>query len=344
LVWIADGYMSSDVHPYSREIDLGNQSVNYLRNSVKATIDAYTGETNLYIFDQEDVLIQAYARLFPTLLKPASSMPPDLRAHTRYPETLFSVQAEMYRTFHMREPEAFYNRADLWDLAKTSRADQGTGSVSPTYVVATLPGSNVSEFLLMTTFTPANKNNLIAVMYARCDGSHLGEIEFEQLSKQNIIYGPIQIDARINQDQNISKDLSLWNQQGSQVIRGQTLVLPLDNSFLYVEPIYIQSAQASMPQLRKVALAMGNKLAYADTYEQALTQLTAALSGTGPATPVTEGQQPQTVAAPRPSPAPGTDTLRQIREHFERYKELNSQGKWADAGKELEEIQRLALK
>ena len=344
LVWFADGYMSSDVHPYSREIDLGNQSVNYLRNSVKATIDAYTGETNLYIFDQEDVLIQAYARLFPTLLKPASSMPPDLRAHTRYPETLFSVQAEMYRTFHMREPEAFYNRADLWDLAKTSRADQGTGSVSPTYVVATLPGSNVSEFLLMTTFTPANKNNLIAVMYARCDGSHLGEIEFEQLSKQNIIYGPIQIDARINQDQNISKDLSLWNQQGSQVIRGQTLVLPLDNSFLYVEPIYIQSAQASMPQLRKVALAMGNKLAYADTYEQALTQLTAALSGTGPATPVTEGQQPQTVAAPRPSPAPGTDTLRQIREHFERYKELNSQGKWADAGKELEEIQRLALK
>ena len=200
-------------------------------------------------------------------------MPPDLRAHTRYPETLFSVQAEMYRTFHMREPEAFYNRADLWDLAKTSRTDQGTGSVSPTYVVATLPGSNVSEFLLMTTFTPANKNNLIAVMYARCDGSHLGEIEFEQLSKQNIIYGPIQIDARINQDQNISKDLSLWNQQGSQVIRGQTLVLPLDNSFLYVEPIYIQSAQASMPQLRKVALAMGNKLAYADTYEQALTAI-----------------------------------------------------------------------
>src|SRR6185312_7763802 len=166
--------------------------------------------------------------------------------------------------------------------------------------------SNTPEFLLMTTFTPANKNNLIAVMYARCDGAHLGEIEFEQLSKQNIIYGPIQIDARINQDQNISKDLSLWNQQGSQVIRGQTLVLPLDNSFLYVEPIYIQSAQASMPQLRKVALAMGNKLAYADTYEQALTQLTAALSGTGPATPVTEGQQPQTVAAPRPSPAPGT--------------------------------------
>jgi uncharacterized protein len=254
------------------------------------------------------------------------------------------VQAEMYRTFHMREPEAFYNRADLWDLAKTSQQNQGTSSVLPTYVVATLPGSNTPEFLLMTTFTPANKNNLIAVMYARCDGAHLGEIEFEQLSKQNIIYGPIQIDARINQDQNISKDLSLWNQQGSQVIRGQTLVLPLDNSFLYVEPIYIQSAQASMPQLRKVALAMGNKLAYADTYEQALAQLTAALSGIIPATPAAQAQPQQTAAPQQPSAAPDTETLRQIREHLKRYKDLNSQGKWADAGKELEEIQRLALK
>jgi uncharacterized membrane protein (UPF0182 family) len=266
-------------------------------------------------------------------------MPADLRTHTRYPETLFSVQAEMYRTFHMRDPEAFYNRADLWDLAKTSRQGEGTGAVSPTYVVATLPGSDTPEFLLMTTFTPANKNNLIAVMYARCDGSHLGEMEFEQLSKQNIIYGPIQIDARINQDQNISKDLSLWNQQGSQVIRGQTLVLPIENSFLYVEPIYIQSSQASMPQLRKVALAMGNRLAYADTYEQALSQLT----GSGPAMPVIQAPQ-TTTTAPQPAQPVETGTLRQIRDHLQRYKELSSQGKLAEAGKELEEIQRLALK
>jgi uncharacterized protein len=179
-------------------------------------------------------------------------------------------------------------------------------------------------------------------MYARCDGTHLGEIEFEQLSKQNIIYGPIQIDARINQDQNISKDLSLWNQQGSQVIRGQTLVLPIENSFLYVEPIYIQSAQASMPQLRKVALAMGNKLAYADTYEQALAQLTDALKGAAPPTPAARAQQ--TATAPQPAPPVETDTLRQIRDHLQRYKELSSQGKLAEAGKELEEIQRLALK
>ena len=287
LMWIADGYMSSVAHPYSRELDLGGAvAVNYIRNSVKATIDAYTGETNLYIFDSEDVLIEAYSRLLPDLFKPASSMPADLRAHVRYPETLFNAQAEIYRTFHMQDPEAFYNRADLWDLSKTANSQgEGPSPVSATYVVAALPDSDTAEFMLLTTFTPANKNNLVGVMYARCDGEHLGELVFEQLSKQNIIYGPIQIDARINQDQTISKDLTLWNQQGSQVLRGQTLVLPIDNSFLYVEPIYIQSSQASMPQLKKVALAMGNRLAYADTYEQALTELIQDMGGNAAGVP-----------------------------------------------------------
>src|SRR5581483_8717968 len=243
----------------------------------------YTGETNMYVFAPGDVLIQAYWHLFPQLFKPESAMPADLRRHARYPETLFRTQAEMYRAFHMRDAESFYNRADMWDIARTAGRQQGGGSesnsASPTYVVATLPGSDTPEFMLLTTFTPAGKDNLIGVMYARCDGSNLGELVFEQLSKQNIIFGPMQIDARVNQDQTISKDLSLWNQQGSQVLRGQTLVLPIDNSFLYVEPIYIQAAQASMPQLRKVALAMGNRLAYADTYEQAIQQLIQELSG-----------------------------------------------------------------
>jgi uncharacterized membrane protein (UPF0182 family) len=355
LVWMVDGYMSSDAHPYSREVDLGNgQAVNYVRNSVKATIDAYTGEVNLYVFDPGDVLIQAYGRLFPTLFKPFSAMPPDLRAHARYPETLFNVQAEIYRTFHMRDPEAFYNRADLWDLAKTANQQGGAAtSVSPTYVVAALPGSDTAEFMLITTFTPANKNNLIGVMYARCDGPHLGELVFEQLSKQNIIYGPIQIDARINQDQNISKDLSLWNQQGSQVLRGQTLVLPIARSFLYVEPIYIQSAQASMPQLKKVALAMGNRLAYADTYEQSLAQLVSEVGGNGPEVSV-PAQNTQAASAsnasatappaPQPQAVQAMQTLQQIRDHLARYQSLSAQGKWAEAGKELEEIQKLAKK
>ncbi len=358
LVWMADGYMSSDAHPYSRELDFGNgQTVNYIRNSIKATIDAYTGETNLYVFDPGDILIQAYWRLFPTLFKPASAMPADLRAHARYPETLFSAQAEIYRTFHMRDAESFYNRADLWDLAKggsKQQGESGPAALSPTYVVATLPGEDQPEFMLITPFTPANKDNLIGFMSARCDGQHLGELVFEQLSKQNIIYGPMQIDARINQDQNISKDLTLWNQQGSQVLRGQTLVLPIDNSFLYVEPIYIQASQTSMPQLKKVALAMGNRLAYADTYEQALSQLIGELGGTEPAAqngPAATGAQnatPATQAATAgSSTAPSgqaVQTLQQIRDHLQRYRELSSQGKWSEAGRELDEIQKLVQK
>ena len=356
LVWMVDGYMSSDAHPYSREVSLGDTNLNYMRNSVKATVDAYSGETNLYIFDGNDVLIQAYAKLFPGLLKPASAMPADLRAHARYPETLFRVQADVYRTFHMLDPEAFYNRADAWDFAKTaSQQTEGTSAVSPTYVVAALPGSSTAEFMLLTTFTPANKDNLIGVMYARCDGEHLGELVFGQLAKQNIIYGPMQIAARVNQDQNISKDLSLWDQHGSSVLRGQTLVLPIDNSFLYVEPIYITS-QTSMPQLKKVALAMGDKLAYADTYEQALAQLIEEVGGKG-------GGAQQTTAAPQGgsgttsaesattavTPAGNSSnqaaaTLKEVRGHLQRYRELSSQGKWSEAGKELEAIQKLLEK
>ncbi|MBV8829023.1 MAG: UPF0182 family protein [Acidobacteriaceae bacterium] len=355
LVWIADGYMSSDVHPYSRALELPNgQTANYIRNSIKATVDAYTGETNLYIFDPNDVLIQAYSKLFPELFKPLSAMPPDVRAHARYPETLFSAQAEIYRTFHMRDAESFYNRADLWDLARVGNrsSSDGASTASPTYVVATLPGEDQPEFLLITPFTPANKDNLIGFMSARCDGEHLGELVFQQLSKQNIIYGPMQIDARVNQDQTISKDLSLWNQQGSQVLRGQTLVLPIENSFLYVEPIYIQASQASMPQLKKVALAMGNRLAYADTYEQALTQLIDEVGsdeGVQASTPATPAPNARTTAIPQPATAnpvslEAVQKLQSIRDHLQKYRELTAAGRSADAGKELDEIQKLLAK
>ncbi len=351
LVWMVDGYMSADSHPYSREVSLDERNLNYMRNSVKATVDAYSGETNLYIFDENDVLIQAYARLFPGLFKPSSAMPADLRAHTRYPETLFRVQAEIYRTFHMKDPEAFYNRSDAWDFAKTaSQQAEGTTAVSPTYVVAALPGSSTAEFMLLTTFTPSNKDNLIGVMYARCDGEHLGELVFGQLAKQNIIYGPMQVAARISQDQNISKDLSLWDQHGSSVLRGQTLVLPIDNSFLYVEPIYITS-QTSMPQLKKVALAMGDKLAYADTYEQALAQLIEQVGGKGgsQAQPPPTGSSTAAAAQPNVTPSGSTsnqavETLKQAREHLQKYRELSSQGKWSEAGKELEDLQKLLQK
>lgn len=349
LVWMIDGYVTSAAHPYSRLLESpGGQSLNYIRNSVKATVDAYSGETHLYVFDPADVILQAYAKLLPQLFQPASAMPGSLRAHVRYAETLFRTQAEIYRSFHMRDPESFYNRSDLWDLAKTGtrQGEDGAAPVQPTYVVATLPGETKPEFLLITPFTPASKNNLIGYMAARCDGEHLGELVFAQLEKQNIIYGPMQVDARINQDQTISKDLSLWNQQGSQVLRGQTLVLPIENSFLFVEPIYIQSSQASMPQLKKVALAMGNLLAYADTYEQALSQLVQASQGSGvPAANIDTANQSQPSTTALPAIAiDASKTVDEVRVHLERYRSLSSQGKWSEAGKELDAIQKLVSK
>ena len=347
LVWTVDGYTTSNAHPSSRSVPLeGVGSVNYIRNAVKATVDAYDGETRVYVFDPGDPIIRAYQRLFPRLLLPSGDMPADLRAHARYPETLFRIQAEIYRTYHMRDPQAFYNKEDLWDISRTVQG-QGAAArpqpVAPTYVVASLPGEDQAEFLLLTSFTPRNKDNMIGLMVARCDGARLGELVFLQLSKQELIFGTMQIGARINQDQNISKDLSLWNQQGSQVLRGQTLVLPVGNTFLYVEPLYIQASEARMPQFKKVVLAIGNTLIYRDTYEQALGDLNLLMQGD----PGGTVRQPQVAAAVSAPPASlqtpavvGPDQLREsIRNHLRRSRELFAQGKWAEAGKELDAIE-----
>ncbi len=338
MVWIVDGYTTSDTHPFARQVDAFG-GINYIRNSVKATVDAYDGETHLYVFDAADPVIGAYRALFPALYEDAAKMPASLRAHTRYAEELFRVQSEMYRVYHMRNPQAFYNNEDVWELARYSSGQNAEPKpVSPSYVFATLPGETKPEFLLMTTFTPLSKENLIGVMLARCDGDKLGEVVVMQLSKQELILGPMQVNARINQDQNISKDLTLWNQQGSQVLQGQTLVLPVGENFLYIAPIYLQATQARMPQLKKVVIAIGNRLIYSDSYEEALAQLTGMPGGTTAAAvaavvssaPVLPG------VAPRPFTDPRIESIRQ---HLQRYRDLASQGKLAEAGRELEAIQ-----
>ena len=347
LLWMVDGYTSSEAHPYSRPIrGEGIGDFNYIRNSVKATVDAYHGDVKLYLFDDQDPLILAYQHLFPELFTPAAEMPADVRRHARSPEFLFRVQAEIYRTYHMRVPESFYNRADLWDIGTFTNGQAGNPqAITPTYLIATLPGETKPEFLLSIAYTPHNKQNLIGLMVARCDGEHMGEIVFLQLPKQEIIPGPLQIEALINQNPVISKDLSLWNQQGSQVLRSQILVLPIDNTFLFVAPIYIQAAQARMPQLEKVVLAAGNDLVYADTYQEALAQLAARQRGV-PA-PAISSAAP--AAAPSPVPAAATDgridaRIDAIRGHLDRYRALSAQGKWAEAGKELEAVESLVKK
>jgi uncharacterized membrane protein (UPF0182 family) len=252
-------------------------------------VDAYDGETNIYIIDPADPVVRSYQNLFPKLFREGSQMPQEIREHLRFGEKMFESQAFIYRTYHMRDAEAFYNKADLWDHARYVQK-QGAGAqvMEPTFVLASLPGETQAEFLLVLPFSPRGKDNLIGYMAARNDPAHYGEIVFLQMPKQEVLLGPMQLEARIDQDQTISKDLNLWNQQGSQVLRGQTLVLPVDDTFLYVKPIYLQAANARMPQLKKVVLAMGGRIVYEDTYERALEVLAG-----GPA--------PQTRTEPTPA-------------------------------------------
>jgi len=314
LVWMVDGYTTSLSHPYSATLPVTGleEGANYIRNAVKATVDAYTGKMSLYVFDPSDPIIQAFENLFPKLFRPASEMPPDLRRHARYPEVIFRTQAEAYRIFHMRDQQVFYNKEDVWEIAHSLFGQSGKPEpMQPTYVVATLPGEKEPEFLLILPFTPRGKDNLIGWMAARCDGDRLGDLIYFQLSKQQLMYGPMQIESRIDQDQNISKDLSLWNQQGSRVLRGNIIALPVSGGFLYIESIYIQATEARMPQLKKVVLAMGNRLIYRDTFEEALAELT---GGPAPARPalaaVTSAPAPAAIGQGLPALA---ERLRRLR-------------------------------
>jgi uncharacterized membrane protein (UPF0182 family) len=244
-------------------------------------------------------------------------MPADIRRHARYPEALFAAQAEAYRTFHMRDPQVFYNKEDIWEIAHNLFGQSGQPeNVQPTYVVATLPGEKQPEFLLILPFTPRAKDNLIGWMAARCDGDHLGELVFYQLPKQQLMYGPMQIESRTDQDQNISKDLTLWNQQGSHVLRGNIIALPVTGGFLYVESIYIQATEARMPQVKKVVLAMGDRLIYRDTFDEALAELT---GGPLPAKPAAvEAPSAPAPAANRENTPSMADRLRALRDQAEK--------------------------
>ncbi len=330
LVWMADAYTTSLSHPYSAVLPVAglDDGANYIRNTVKATVDAYTGQMSLYVFDPTDPIIQAYQKLFPQLFRPMSEMPADLRRHARYPEAIFRTQAEAYRIFHMRDPQVFYNKEDVWEIARDLFSQSGQPEpISPTYVIATLPGEKDPEFLMILPFTPRAKDNLIGWMAARCDGDKLGQLIFYQLPKQQLMYGPMQIESRIDQDQNISKDLTLWNQQGSRVLRGNIIALPVTGGFLYLESIYIQATEARMPQLKKVVLAMGDRLIYRDTFDEALADLIGA-----PAPP----------AAPAASTVAATPAEKNAPSLAERLRQLHDQAE--QLTRELESLEKEATK
>src|SRR6185312_14072461 len=332
LFWMLDAYTASDLHPYAQPVDMDGEEVNYIRNSVKITVDAYNGTVRMYVFDENDPILRAYRDVFPGLFLPRAAMPADLLAHIRYPQALFAAQAETYRLYHMQDPQVFYNKEDQWDIAKQVVAQEESQPTQPYYVMLRLPGDQQAEFVLLVPFTSHNRDNLIAWVAARCDPAHYGQIIFYRLPKEQLIYGPLQIESRVDQDRNISKDLSLWNQQGSRVIRATTLVLPVGGTFVYVEPIYIQAPQARLPELKKVVLAVGNRLVYSDDLPAAIATLaqppgqeagaSIAVAGSGrnaaaagaPATGA-EAQATQALAkVPRA-------VLEQIEQHLSRYRQ-----------------------
>ena len=266
LSWIIDAFTSSASYPYSTQATLEDQPVNYIRNSVKAVVDAYDGTVTFYVFDNADPILAAWRGIFPGLFKDESAMPAWLRSHVRYPETLLSVQADVYGLYHMTDPEVFYNREDQWSVATqtgSSQGDQNAQEMHPNFVLMTLPGeSGGLEFVEILPFTPISRNNLIGWIAARSDGANYGKAVVFDFPKTRLVDGPQQIEARIDQNAQLSGQLTLWNQQGSHVIRGSLLVIPCGQALLYAEPIYLQAQRSPMPELRLVVLALQDRLAY----------------------------------------------------------------------------------
>jgi hypothetical protein len=345
LFWIADAYTVSDRYPYSQPVAAGfGGSVNYIRNSVKAVVDAYHGHVRLYIADERDPLIQTWARIYPGVLKPLNEMPADLRAHLRYPEDIFKIQAAVYSTWHMDQPQVFYNKEDQWSVASVAEK-QGEGGeaqgMEPYYTIMKLPGERAEEFILMLPFTPKNKDNLAAWMVARADGEHYGKLIAYRFPKQKLIYGPKQIVGLVNQDPEISRQLTLWNQRGSQVIFGTLMVIPIKESLIYVQPLYLRAETGRIPELRRVIVAAENQIAMEPTLEASLARIfgsataETAQAAAAQATAVQPGAQP---AAPPPAATAQGLAAAQAKQHHERAIQAQRDGDWARYGEELKRL------
>lgn len=342
LSWIIDAFTSSDSYPYSSHYRLVGNSVNYIRNSVKVVIDAYDGTTTFYVFDPKDPIIAGYRSIFPTLFKDAAAMPPDLRKHVRYPELLLSLQAEVYGLYHMADPEVFYNREDLWSVASEvtmgESGGQTTQPMQPNFVLMKLPGETGIEFVEILPFTPANRNNLIGWIAARSDGANYGTSVVYNFPKTRLVDGPLQIEARIDQNAQLSGQLTLWNQQGSHVRRGSMLVIPSGRALLYAEPIYLQAERSPMPELRLVVLALQDHLAYGPTFESAM----AMLFGTAAPSEAAGLLEPKatTSSPPGQSSEEYKALVAEAGKDLSEYQRLTSEGKLGEAGQKLEQLKR----
>ena len=347
LVWMLDAYTISNNFPYSTPA--ANGRFNYIRNAAKITVDAYDGNVTYYLASLDDPIVETYSRAFPGLFKNIEEMPQSLLDHIRYPEDLFTVQTEQYLTYHMTDVQVFYNKEDLWEIPNELFADAQV-KVDPYYVIFSLPGESETEFLLIRPYVPRGKENMIAWIAARNDVPHYGELVAYELPKQQLVFGPSQIESRIDQDPVISSQISLWNQQGSGVIRGNLIVMPLGNSFLYVEPLYLQSESSALPELKRVIVASPTRIIMEETLSEALTALVDAdipdnavvteeeAGQNAGAEGSTEGSTNETVTAP--IDATLDELINSANTHFEAAEAAQRAGDWSTYGRELEALEQ----
>ncbi len=355
LFWMLDAFTESSTYPYSRHHAVGQNNVNYIRNSVKVVIDAYNGTAHFYVFDNNDPLIATYRATFPALFEDASQMPADLRAHVRYPETLIRVQGEVYGLYHTQSAKAFFQREDVWTLAQQVGLDDQNRKqiqqIDPYFVLMQLPGEQThNEFVLMLPFTPAGRNNLIGWMAGRSDGDNYGKLLIYNFPKSRLIDGPLQIEARIDQNAQLSSQFTLWNQQGSHVLRGHLLVIPIGRSLLYVEPIYLKAESSPMPELRLVVLATQDRLGYGKTFDEAMASIFGDLARPSTQERTEPPKDKAAEGSPKPTASPASDqpvqpaSVQQLIDkavqEFDEYQRLTSQGKLGEAGQKLEQHKR----
>jgi len=328
LYWIQDAYTTSDYFPYAQPVQ--RLGLNYIRNSVKIVTDAYNGTVDFYLMDSADPIASTYQQIFPSLFKPFAAMPPDLQTHIRYPEDLFRIQAQIYQAYHMEAADVFYNREDLWQFPREP-ADGATTPMAPYYIVIRLPGEAQAEFFLMLPMVPSRRDNMIAWLAARCDPPDYGKLIAYEFPKDKLVYGPFQIEALINQNTEISQQLTLWNQMGSRVIRGNLLVIPIENSILYVSPLYLRAAEGQLPELKRVIAAYGDRVVMKETLAEALSALFD--SGAAPRAPST--------SMGTPLAAPTAEQASKALDHYNQAIERLKSGDWAGFGAQLDAMRGL---
>jgi len=350
LVWMLDGYTVSDRYPYAKSVGGG---VNYMRNSVKVTIDAYDGSVRAYLATPNDPIIRTLARIYPGLLQPLDSMPADLRAHIRYPEDLFRLQTGLFATYHMADPETFYHREDQWQIPEapdvggpTPSSERGSSPEAfLRHMVMRLPDEASPEFILMRPYTPRQKDNLAAWIVARNDAPNYGKLTVYRFPRQSLVFGPNQIVNRINQDTEVSRQITLWDQRGSQVLRGELLVLPIGGALIYVQPLYLRAQGGRIPELKRVVAAHEGRVAMAETLDGALSALLANGTVVAPAPDVSEPPAPDTSAAAAlgttttsPVPPAIAALVKQAGEHYDRARAAQRSDDWATYGEEMRRL------